>query len=121
MMRRLLSITLITVVATVESAQAADFTALATAPGALNVLVLVGAVIGMFGAQKVREAVRGGLLSQCWQAFAGGFVLLGLAQILTLVESLGIVSLPSLVVPALWALMVACFAYGIFLARRTLG
>ena len=119
-MRRLLSFTLVAVVTATEAAHAADFAVVATAPGALNILVLVGAVIGAFGAHKVQEAVRGGLLSKCWQAFAGGFVLLGLAQVLTLAESVSIVTLPSLVVPALWMLMVACFAYGVFLARRTL-
>jgi len=119
-MQRLLSFTLVALVTTTEAAHAADFAVITTAPGALNVLVLVGAVIGMFGAHKVQEAVRGGLLSKCWQAFAGGFLLLALAQVLSLAESLQMVSLPSLVIPALWTLMVAGFAYGIFLARRTL-
>lgn len=119
-MRKLVLTTLFTAALSTEAAYAADYAVIATAPGALNFLILVGAVIGMFGAIKVQDAVRGGMLSKCWQAFAGGFILLGLAQLLALAESFQLVSLPGLVVPALWTLMVVCFAYGIFLARRTL-
>lgn len=120
-MRKLLSFTLVAFVTATEAAQAADFAVITTAPGALSILILVGAVIGGLGAFKVQDAVRGGLLHRCWQLFAAGFVLLGLSQLLSLAEGLQLVALPSMVVPALLTLMVAAFAYGIYLARRTLG
>jgi hypothetical protein len=118
---RKITLTILAVAAlTAEAVQAANYAVVTTAPGALNVLVLIGAVVAAFGAYKVQDLVRGGLMSKSWQLFAAGFVLLALAQVVSLVESMHLAAVPTYIVPVLWTLMVAAFAYGIVIVRRTL-
>jgi len=120
-MRKIIVTTFAIAGLTTEAAQAANYGVVTTAPGALNVLVLVGAVVAAFGAYKVQDLVRGGLMSKSWQLFAAGFVMLALAQVLSLMESMHLATLPSFLIPVLWTLMVAAFAYAILVVRRTLG
>jgi hypothetical protein len=102
------------------SAHAANLAVITQPPTIFNLVVLVVAVVGIVGAFRVADLVRGGLLFKSWQLFIVGFLVLALAQIAALVHSFAIVSLPTFVVPLLLVVMVGLFAYGVFEARRTL-
>ncbi len=99
---------------------AANLAVITHPPTILNILVLVGAIAGLFGAFKVAELVRGGLLKKPWQLFIIGFVVLVLTQAAWLLQAFEIIMLPSFVVPMMLVLMVGLFAYGVFEARRIL-
>ena len=119
-MKKIIGIAIATAVVVAESAQAANFGVIVTAPGLFNVLALGAAVFGVVGALKVRDLVRGGLLSKSWQFLLFAALSFGLAQLVTLLGSMELVSLPNFVVPLLWAMTVAFFAWGIFITKRTL-
>lgn len=102
------------------NAEAATLAVIVTPPGFLNVLVLAGAVVGFWGAYKVRELVKGGLLAGCWQYITIGLLLLAAAQFFQLLLTLQLVGVPSFLVPALMLAMAGALGYGIYLARRNL-
>jgi hypothetical protein len=102
------------------AAHAANLAVITNPPTIFNVVVLAMAVVGLVGAFRVADLVRGGLLFRSWQLFIIGFVALALAQAAVLVQTFEVVALPSFVVPMLLVVMVGLFAYGVFEARRTL-
>jgi hypothetical protein len=103
------------------AANAANLAVITNPPTIFSLLALIVAVAGVFGAFKVAELVRGGLLSKSWQMFIVGFVVLALAQVASLLHAFEILALPSFVVPAMLVVMVGLFTYGVYEARRTLG
>ena len=103
------------------AANAANLAVITSPPNIFSLLVLIVAGAGLFGAYKVAELVRGGLLSKMWQMFIIGFVVLLLSQVASLLNAFEILSIPAFVVPMMLVVMVAVFVYGVFEARRTLG
>ncbi|MCK4605915.1 MAG: hypothetical protein KAU35_01330 [candidate division Zixibacteria bacterium] len=120
-MKKIAVLPALLVLAGAGSAQAANFAVIKSPPTLLNFLILIVAVVCMAGSLKVVELIRGGILSKSWQLFLGGFAVLTLAQLATLLNALEIVNLPSFVVPALLILMAGLFLYGVHEAKRTLG
>lgn len=103
-----------------ETVHAADIAVIATPPTALNVVLLVGAVVCAVAAYQVHGLVRGGALSKSWRYFLAGFAFLALSQLVSFLEALAVVALPSFVVPALLVVMAAFFLLGVLDTRRTL-
>ncbi len=120
-MRKIVLLPALLVLVGAGSAQAANFAVITSPPTLMNFLILIAAVVCMAGSLKVVELIRGGMLSKSWQLFLGGFAVLTLAQLATLLNALEIVSLPSFVVPTLLILMAGLFLYGVYEAKRTLG
>lgn len=103
------------------AANAANLAMIANPPTIFSMLLLIVAAAGLFGAFKVAELVRGGLLSKSWQLFIIGFVVLVLSQVASLLHDFEILALPSFVVPMMLVVMMGIFTYGVFEAKRTLG
>ena len=103
------------------AANAANLAVITNPPTIFSLLVLIVAAAGLFGAYKVSELVRGGLLSKMWQMFIIGFVVLVLSQVASLLHAFEILAIPTFVVPMMLVVMVGLFVYGVFEARRTLG
>ena len=116
--KQILVITLTLLLA--ANAHAASLGVIITPPGFLNVLVLAGAIVGFWGAYKVRELVKGGLLGTCWQYITIALLLLAAAQFIQLLHSVQLVAVPSFLVPLLMVAMAGTLGYGIYLARRNL-
>ncbi|MFH1686595.1 MAG: hypothetical protein ABIE70_03630 [bacterium] len=119
-MKRTVYLTAMAVVAVAPSTMAANLAVIATPPGIVNFLILGAAVAGVIGSFRVREMLRGGILSQSWLLFCGGFAAMALAQVLQLTTDLQILQMPSLVISLLWAAMVGLFLGAIFVTKRHL-
>jgi len=102
------------------AAHAANLAVITQPPTIFSTVLLIGAVVGLVGAFRVAELVRGGLLFKCWQMFILGFVVLALAEAAALLQIFEVLTIPSFVVPGLLFIMVGLFVYGVFEARRTL-
>ena len=120
MLRKSLALVLLAA-APASEAHAANLAVITSPPTLLNIVVLAGAVVCTLGAYRVIGLVRGGLLSRSWQFLAGGFAVLALAQLLSLIGALELVALPAFVVPTLLAVMAGLIAYGVYEVARTLG
>lgn len=102
------------------STRAADFAVVVTPPGAMNILVLVAAVVGAVGAFQVSQLVRGGLMSKSWQLFAAAFGVLFLGQLLALLEDLQVFAMPTVLIPVLWLIAFGLFCWAVYQTKRTL-
>ena len=78
------------------AAHAANLAVITNPPTIFNLVVLVVAVVGLVGAFRVTDLVRGGLLLKSWQLFVVGFIVLALAQVAALLHAFEFVSIPSL-------------------------
>lgn len=103
-----------------SSAHAATFVLLVQTPNLLNLALLALAGACSVGSFQVLTLVRGGMLAKSWQLFLAGFVMLTLAQLLSLFNAVQIMALPSYVLPLMYSGMAGLFLYGIFETRRTL-
>lgn len=113
-------LTAVAVLIAANNAHAANLAVITSPPTIIHLLVLGMAVVCSVGSFKVLESVRGGLLGKSWQFLAMGFVVLALSQLAWLLHTFEIVLLPEFVLPVLFAIMIALFAYGILQAKRTL-
>lgn len=100
--------------------EAANFAVITAPPTMLNLGVLILALAALVIGVQLVGAVRGGALSRPWQIMVGGFVLLALSQVATLLHTFEIVLLPTWVAPALMVLWAGVFFYGLFETKRTL-
>ena len=100
--------------------EAANFAVITAPPTLLNMgtlaLSLAAVVIGM----QLLSAVRGGMLCRPWQIMVGGFVVLALSQVATLLQTFEIVVLPIWVAPSLMVVWAGVFFYGLFETKRAL-
>jgi hypothetical protein len=120
-MNKTVFLTLLLLTGASTEAHAANIAVLFTAPNLFNIVVLGLAVVGTVGSFKVYSLVRGGGLSRSWLFFAGGFVVLGLSQLLFLLDVTEVAELPSFVAPAVVAVAAGLILYGIWDAKRILG
>jgi len=102
-------------------AEAANVAIVVASPGIFNLAVLLIACACVGVGLKILSAVRGGLLSRSWQYIVAGFSLLALAQLLTLLNAMEILSLPGWVVPVLLVAMASVLFYGVFQTKQVLG
>ena len=102
-------------------AEAANVAVVVTSPGIFNLAILLIACACAGVGFKVLSAVRGGLLSRSWQFIVGGFSLLALAQLVTLLNDMEILSVPGWVVPVLLVAMSSVLFYGVFQTKQVLG
>ena len=100
--------------------EAANFAVITAPPTLLNLGVLVLALGAIVIGIQLLGAVRGGMLSRPWQIMVGGFALLALGQVATLLQTFEIVFLPAWVAPGLMVLWAGVFFYGLFETKRTL-
>ena len=109
------------VVLSATRAEAANIAVVVASPGIFNLAVLLIACACVGVGLKVHSAVRGGLLSRSWQCIVAGFGLLVLAQLVTLLNAMEILSLPGWVVPVLLVAMASTLFYGVFQTKQVLG
>ncbi len=102
------------------NANAANIAMITSPPTMFSFFVLVIAGFCLFGSFQVWNQVKGGMLSRSWQMFLVGFFLLAVSQLLNVLTSMEITSVPGYVTPLLMTLMAGAFFYGIFTARKTL-
>ena len=100
--------------------EAANFAVITAPPTLLNLGVLVLSMGAVVIGLQLLGVVRGGLLSRPWQIMVGGFVVLALGQIATLVQTFEIIALPIWVVPGFMVLWAGVFFYGLFETKRAL-
>ncbi|MDH4158481.1 MAG: hypothetical protein OEW00_14525 [candidate division Zixibacteria bacterium] len=100
---------------------AANIAVIASPPNLLNLAVLLIAVFGIVASFKVLALVRGGVFSRSWQLFVAAFGVLALAQLAFLINTIEMLLLPTVVVPALVVVATGLFLYGIWEAKRVLG
>lgn len=103
------------------NANAVEMGALLTMPSLFNEITLLVAIIAFFGGLKVYGLVRGGLLAKCWRMFLFGFGALTLAQVLRLVNTVGLVEIPEMLTSLLLGCMAVLWFMGIREARKALG
>lgn len=103
-----------------SSAQAANFAVITSPPTAINAVILIAALVCIFSAGKVASLLKGGLLSKSWQIFIMSFVALAISELGILLSDFEIYALPTFVVPALLAIAVGLFMYGIFTTKQAL-
>jgi hypothetical protein len=120
-MKKTIALTTALLVAASTEAHAANIAVMFTAANLFNIVILGLAVVGAVGSFKVFSLVRGGVLSKSWLFFIGGFGLLGVAQLLLLLNATEVTSLPAFVMPALVAGAAGLILYGIWDAKRILG
>lgn len=106
---------------TPANANAVEMGALLTIPSLFNEITLLAAIIAFFGGLKVYGLVKGGLLAKCWQMFLYGFGALTLAQVLRLLNTLGLVEIPEMLTSLLLGFMAVLWLLGIREARKALG
>jgi len=100
--------------------EAANFAVITAPPTLLNLGVLVLSMAAVVIGLQLLGVVRGGLLSRPWQIMVGGFVVLALGQIVTLLQTFEIVTLPIWVAPSLMVVWAGVFFYGLFETKRAL-
>ncbi len=104
-----------------QSAHAANFAVITSAPNLLNLAVLIAAVVGVVGGVRVLSLVKGGTLARTWQVFVLALGVLIITQMAQLGHQVELFSLPTFAVPALLVVSVGLFVYGIFETKRVLG
>ena len=109
------------VIVACSNAHAANVAVIASPPNLLNVIVLIIAVVGIMASLKVLTLVRGGVFSKSWQLFVAAFGALAAAQLAYLLNTVEMLVLPAVVVPALVVVATGLFLYGIWEAKRVLG
>jgi hypothetical protein len=100
--------------------EATNFAVITAPPTLLNLGVLVLSLAALVIGVQLLGAVRGGMLSRPWQIMVGGFALLALSQIATLLQTFEIVLMPAWVAPSIMVLWAGVFFYGLFETKRTL-
>lgn len=120
-MKRVSQIVAMMLLTGATSANAANITALVHPANLLNLVLLVGASLCAALCLQVLELVRGGQLSRSWQLFLGGFVVMGLSQLLAILQAMEILILPTWVVPMMMVAMGALFYFGLVQLKRVLG
>jgi hypothetical protein len=88
---------------------------------AINLVLLLCALVCLVWSLKILSLVRGGLLSKSWQMFVLGFGFLLLAQILLIAESVELFSIPAFIATALYLLMGITWLVGLYQTRKILG
>lgn len=103
-----------------NSAYAANLAVITSPPTLLNLAGLVVAVICVIGSFKVLTLVRGGSFSRSWQFLMGGFITFVLGQLVMMLNTFEIISVPSFLFPAFLVLAAGLFLYGIWETKRVL-
>ncbi len=86
-----------------------------------NLVLLICSLICLIWSLKILSLVRGGLLSKSWQMFVLGFGFLLLAQLLLLMDSANLLSIPAFIATALYLLMGITWLVGLYQTRKILG
>ncbi len=89
-------------------------------PALLDFLLLVGILACFVISMKVKSFLRDGELASGWNLFSVSFVLLFVAQILSLSSSMGLLSVSVSVVSSLRLLFVISLASGIYFMKKVL-
>ncbi len=119
-MRKILGLSLLSVLFTGSQAYAANFAVIASPPTLLK-FVVFGVVVGCLMASiKLLGVLKGGLLFKSWQIFMFAFAVLGLSQLAAVLSDFEVFVLPEFVAPALWVVVCGLFLYGIFEAKKIL-
>jgi len=103
-------------------AQAAmDTQQLFSPAGIIDLALVLCVIICLFWAMKVISLVRGGLMSKGWQMFATGFIILLVARLLSIGESISLLQLPGYIGTALYLLMAFTWLIGLYQTKKVLG
>ncbi|MFZ1684921.1 MAG: hypothetical protein WAU88_12450 [Candidatus Zixiibacteriota bacterium] len=95
--------------------------AVVTAPPLLvTLLLLVSACACVAFAVQVFMLIKGGQLSRGWLILTGGFVVLAISQVVTLLAGFGVIPASRFLIPALLIVMTGLFGYGLYETKRTL-
>lgn len=100
--------------------QAANLGLITYPPNALNLLVLIMAIVGVIWGIKILSLVRGGSMAKGWQLFVAGFFVLVLGQLASVLGAVELIELPIYVVPSMLAFATGLLLYGIFEVKRVL-
>ncbi len=119
-MKKISICSLLIVLTTSVSANAANFAVITNPPTFLSLFVLLAAVGCLVGALKLLDILKGGQLFKSWQIFLLGFVALAISQIVSLVNDFEILIVPTFVVPALLLVTLGLFLFGVFTTKKTL-
>lgn len=119
-MKKNLIFVIAAILAISDSAHAANLAMITSPPTLFSFFVMLVAGFCLFGSFQVFNQVRGGMLSKSWLMFLIGFILLAVSQFLNIATAMEIFIIPAMIVPLMLFLMTGVFAYGVFMARRTL-
>jgi hypothetical protein len=99
---------------------AVNFAVITSPPTIISLVLLLVALVCLYGVLKVLALLKGGYLSKSWQLFMSSFIVLALSQMVNLVNDFELLAVPSFLVPALLLVTSGLFLYGIFETKQTL-
>jgi hypothetical protein len=100
-----------------------EISGLASKPGwstLLDILLLMGILTCFFISVKVKSFLRDGELASGWTLFSLSFVLLFIAQLLSLSQNISLLNIPLSLVSVIRLLSIFTLASGIYFMKRVL-
>ena len=110
-----------TLILSAPAQAAVDTQQLISPAGLIDLALLLCVIICLFWAVKVISLVRGGLMAKGWQMFAAGFIVLLIARLLSIGESISLLQLPGYIFTALYLLMAFTWLLGLYRTKKVLG
>jgi len=86
-----------------------------------NIFLLAVAVACLIWGLQILSLVRGGLISKSWQMFILGFCFLILAQLLIVLQNIGLFAVSAIFTTILYLLMAVTWLVGLNNTRKVLG